>query len=299
LKSARAPSAHETSGAPIPRNPVASFARGLSYLPRAFRLIRADRRLRRYALLPFLINLAVFALALTAFIHWFPDLLALVSGWTRVAQPEAWYALPLYWLAAAARWLIAVLLLAAAALVTWFTFTLLGNVIASPFNEALSAATERALGSGPPEGAGGLLGFTREGWRAASDEIRRFAFFLLVQATLLPLNLVPVAGNVAYAGCSIAFGVLFMALDYTDSPMSRRRIPVGRRRRVVAANPALMSGFGGALFLAIFVPGLSLVCMPLGVVGGTLLYLDLERTRGLPALAGTAVPSEGAPEKAP
>jgi CysZ protein len=263
---------------PLPRHPVAAFARGLAYPARAFRLIRADPKLRRYALLPFLINLAVFGLALAAFVYWFDDLFRLVSGWAQLARPEAWYWLPLYWLAALVRGIVAILLVVAALLVVWFSFTLLGNVIASPFNELLSAATERRLGvAGSNEVPGGLLGIPREGWRAVSDEARKTGFFLLVQAALLPLNLVPVAGSVAYATLSIGFGVLFVALDFIDYPMSRRRLPFAERRRALFRHAALMAGFGGSLFLTIFIPGLSLICMPLGVVGGTLLYLDLEK----------------------
>ena len=265
---------------PHPRNPVAAFTRGLSYPILAFRLIRTDRRLRRYALLPFLINVAVFGLALGAFAFWFDDLYRLVTSWAHVGRPEAWYWIPIYWVARLLRWLLALFLALAAILVVWFTFTLAGNVIASPFNELLSAATESRLGlRAAGDGAKGVVALGREARRAVSDEIRRTAFFVIVQLALLPLNLVPVAGNLAYAVLSVAFGVLFLALDFTDYPMSRRRLPFAERRRTVFSHRALMAGFGSSLFLTIFVPGLSLLCMPLGVVGGTLLYLDLEASR--------------------
>lgn len=260
---------------------MAAFARGLFYPVLAFRLIRADAALRRYALLPFLINLAIFAVAVGAFAFWCDDLVRLLTAWAHVARPQAWYWIPLYWLARAFRWLLALLLAIAALLVVWFTFTLIGNVIASPFNELLSAATECRLGlRAPDDGGKGLLAMGREARRAVGDELRRTAFFVLVQAALLPLNLIPVAGSVAYATISVAFGVLFVALDFTDYAMSRRRLPFAERRRTVFRHRALMAGFGSSLFLTIFVPGLSLLCMPLGVVGGTLLYLDLEASRG-------------------
>ena len=275
------PPAAARAAAPLSRNPLAAFARGLSYPVLAFRLIRADPWLRRYALLPFLINLAIFSLALGAFVWWFDDLYRLVTAWAHVARPEAWVWLPLYWLARVFRGIVALFLAIAALLAVWFTFTLVGNVVASPFNDRLSAATERRLGlRAPDEEGSGLLGIGREGWRAVNDELRRMIFFVLVQAALLPLNVVPVAGSLAYAALSVAFGVLFVALDFTDYAMSRRRIPFAERRRTVFRHGALMAGFGSALFLTIFVPGLSLLCMPLGVVGGTLLYADLEASGG-------------------
>lgn len=277
-----------------PRNPVASFARGLLYPVIAFRLIRADARLRRYALLPFLINLAIFALALGAFFWWFDDLYRLLTAWAHVARPEAWIWLPVYWLARALRWLLALLLAIAALLIVWFTFTLVGNIIASPFNELLSAATERRLGlRGSDEGGQGLLAIGREARRAVIDALRRMLFFLLVQLALLPLNLIPVAGSLAYATLSVVFAVLFVTLDFTDYAMARRRIPFADRQRTVLRHRALMAGFGSALFLTIFVPGLSLLCMPLGVVGGTLLVVDIEASH----LAGaTRRASPGRPD---
>ena len=274
---------------PLPRNPLAAFTRGLSYPVQAFRLIRSDRRLRRFALLPFAINVAVFGLAIGAFAFWFDDLYRLVTAWAYVGRPEAWYWVPIYWVARVLRWLLALLLALAALLVAWFSFTLAGNVIASPFNEVLSAATESRLERPSDEnGAGGVLALGREARRAVSDELRRTAFFVLVQLVLLPLNLVPIAGNLAYVTLSVAFGVLFVALDFIDYPMSRRRLPFAERRRTVFRHRSLMAGFGSSLFLTLFVPGLSLLCMPLGVVGGTLLYLDLEASLGPAGPPGTA-----------
>lgn len=270
--------------------------KGLGYPRRALRVIRADRALLRYALLPFLINVFVFGLAIAAFVYWFGDLWGLISEWTRIARPEGWYWLPFYWLLAGVRWLLAGVLMIVALLITWFSFTLVGNVIAAPFNELLSVATERMFrdraSPGPEEGWRALLG---EMARAVSDEARKMAFFLLVQAALLPLNLVPIIGTVVYTLLSLGFGVLFVALEFTDYPMARRRIPFADRRRAVWRNRALMSGFGGSLFLTFFIPGMNLICLPLGVVGGTLLYLDLAERDRPTALPGTraAIPSAG------
>ncbi|MFQ5456950.1 MAG: EI24 domain-containing protein [Myxococcota bacterium] len=265
---------------PRPENPLAGFLRGLGYPRRAFRVIRADRVLLRYAVLPFLINILVFGLALGAFIYWFGDLWGLVSGWTSIARPEAWYWLPLYWLLALVRWLLAGLLVIVALLITWFSFTLVGNVIASPFNELLSAATEQRLrAGGSPETDEGWRALPREMARAVGDETRKMGFFLLAQVVLLPLNLIPILGSLAYSALSLGFGALFVALEFTDYPMARRRIPFVDRRRTVWRHRAVMSGFGGSLFLTFLIPGLNLACLPLGVVGGTLLYLDLGAGR--------------------
>ncbi|MDP3938174.1 MAG: EI24 domain-containing protein [Deltaproteobacteria bacterium] len=268
----------------LPAKPISAFLEGIGYTRRAFRLIRGDRALLRYAVLPFLINLAVFGLAIAAFVYWFGDLWHLASAWTESARPEAWYWLPLYWLLAMVRWLIAAVLVVVAVLILWISFTLVGNVIAAPFNKLLSAATERSLGSVEEAGAeGGWRALLGEMARALSDETRKMGFFLLIQAALLPLNLVPLVGTIAYATLSLGFGALFVALEFTDYPMARRRIPFAERRRTVWRHRAVMSGFGGSLFLTFLVPGLNLLLLPLGVVGGTILYLDVAGAAPPPA----------------
>lgn len=278
------------AGRPLPARAVPAFLQGLAYPRRAFRLIVGNGSLLRYAVLPFLINLVVFSLAIAAFVIWFGDLWQLASAWTEIARPEAWYWVPIYWLLALVRWLIAALLIVVAVLILWFSFTLVGNIIASPFNELLSAETERLLGAdGAAGGAGGWRAMLGEMGRALSDETRKMAFFILVQAALLPLNLVPLAGTFLYAALSLGFGALFVALEFTDYPMARRRIPFAGRRRTVWRHRAVMSGFGGSLFLTFLIPGLNLLLLPLGVVGGTLLYLDLA----------PAEPGAGSPGQAP
>jgi len=274
----------------LPAGTVRAFLAGVGYPRRAFRLILSDGTLLRYAVLPFVINLAVFGLAIFAFGYWFGELWQFASAWTEITRPEAWYWVPLYWLLALVRWLIAALLVVVAILILWFSFTLLGNIIASPFNELLSAAVERRLGSGGGQAEdGGWRALVGEMGRALSDETRKMAFFLLVQAALLPLNLIPLAGTLAYTALSLGFGALFVALEFTDYPMARRRIPFADRRRAVWRHRAVMSGFGGSLFLTFLVPGLNLLLLPVGVVAGTLLYLDLVPSG----------PGSGAPPGAP
>jgi CysZ protein len=258
-------------------NIASSFIQGVRYPLRAFRIIRSDRVLRRYALLPFAINLLVFGLALTAFVYWYGDLWHLIADWTNIARPESWYWLPVYWLLELVGWLLAALLVLVAILVIWFTFTLVGNILAAPFNELLSAATEQKLETSVMEASqGGWIDLYREGWRAIGDETRKLGFFVAVQAILLPLNIFPLIGNLAYMVLSLGFGVLFVALEFVDYPMARRRIPFAERRRTVWRNRAVMSGFGGSLFLSFLIPGLNLIVLPLGVVGGTLLYHELS-----------------------
>lgn len=282
---------------------LSAFIKGLGYPRRALRIIRADRVLLRYALLPFLINVFVFALAIAAFVYWFGDLWGLTSDWTRIARPEGWYWLPFYWVLAGVRWLLAGLLMIVALLITWFSFTLVGNVIASPFNELLSINTERRLRDrASPESEEGWRALLGEMARAVGDEARKMVFFLLVQAALLPLNFVPLIGTIVYTVLSLGFGVLFVALEFTDYPMARRRIPFAERRRAVWRHKALMSGFGGSLFLTFFIPGMNLICLPLGVVGGTLLYLDLaegDTPMALPRTRGSMPSSGGEPPSRP
>ncbi|MEZ5582291.1 MAG: EI24 domain-containing protein [Candidatus Competibacteraceae bacterium] len=97
---------------------------GLQWLPRP--------RLRRFVILPLLINTLMFG----ALIAWSAQEFGVFMDWLLSYLPS-W----LDWL----RWLIWPLFVVAALLVIFYTFTLLANLIASPFNGLLAEQVENLI----------------------------------------------------------------------------------------------------------------------------------------------------------
>jgi CysZ protein len=250
------------------------LARGFRYPFESFGFFRRNPRLLLYVAIPFVINLVVFAVA----VYFGLDALdALIRHW--LPQGDAWYIVALaFFLRLLAKVLVG--------LATFFTFVLVGSVVAAPFNELLCEKTEAVLrggAAGPPFRWGPFL---RETLRSMFEEVRRLSWFLLGMLGLLLLALVPAAGQTLAPILSFLFLVYFLVVDYTGFVLSRHGCSFRAQRQYIRSRRSLMFGFGMGVFCLVSIPFLQLLAMPLAVVGATRLYCDF------PPLCGADPPSE-------
>ncbi len=231
------------------------FFRGLSYPFRGLAFLARRRELWKYAAGAFALNVLLFTAGAVLLWIALPDLV-------RAITPERTW-----------EWVKPVLscLLALVALVlALFLFTLVGNLVAGPF---LDAMTERMLG---------LLGETlppSRGWanalgRALLNQFLKLLLFGGIQALLLVLLLTPAA--ILHPPLAGFLTVLFLALEFADYPLDARRVPVPARIAWVFrhARPAL--GFGAACLGLSLVPFLLYFLLPSAVAGGVLLVRDID-----------------------
>jgi len=166
--------------------------------------------------------------------------------------------------------------LCAACVALGFTF-LASMLLAAPFNDALSEAVERLRGgqAAPPFRWAALL---RDALRSVVLELGKLAIFLLVMAPLaLASWLVPGVGQLAYAVVGGLLASVYFALDFTDWPAGRRGWGLRQRLAQLREHPAPMLGFGGGEGVVLWVPVVNVLQVPAAVIGGTLLFLDLEQ----------------------
>jgi CysZ protein len=249
---------------------------GARAIPGAFGFLRGRRGLWPFCVVPLLLNLCVFGLAIAAFVAYLDPLVAAVSETFEVATPQAWYEWlwvgPLRLLAWALRWVLVALF----ALAVYFLFAVIGTVIASPFLDVLSARVESAVTGGAVAPGGGVL-------RALGAEARRVLFFLGVQLGWIALALVPGMQPFAVLGLFVS-SALFLPLEYTSYLLDRRNIRFAERRAWLWSHRRAMFGFGATAFVSFLVPGLNFVCLPLLVTAGTRLALEIgPPTASLPA----------------
>ncbi len=149
------------------------------------------------------------------------------------------------------------------------------SVIAAPFNDALSAAVERIEGTLPPSSTSLAADLVR----SVRIEGLKLGVYMAVMLPLLVLALVaPPLGAPILASAGFAVTVTYVAIDYTDWPAARRGRGIRARAAWARRHAGPLLGFGLAAWALLFVPGLNLLLMPAAVAGGTLLYLDLERS---------------------
>lgn len=243
-------------------NPMSRFVSGFFYPFQSLRFIWKNPKLLKYVAIPFLINLIVFSGAVFLGLDFFGDIVA-----RYVPRGEAWYWAFLTFFA----WLLASVV---TALLVFFCFTVVGNLIASPFNDLLSERTEEILaGVGTAEPFAWKT-FGGDAWRAIVVEGKKMGFFVIGMLVLLLLNLIPVLGQLLYSISAALFTLFFLAVEYLGYVLSRKRLSFARQRRYVFGQISLHLGFAVGVLCLLAVPLMQLLCIPLAVVGATRLYCE-------------------------
>lgn len=254
-------------------NPLTEFAAGPIYLLRGLRLIR-EPRLRRYVLIPLLINIVLIVALIGLFgwqlDHWLDAWLNGLPGWL------TWLETVLWWVG-----------LLMASLLFCYLFTFLANLVASPFNGLLSAQVEQLLTGRQPESSLSLAGEMADG---VAGELRLIRFSLaracLLGIVSLVLLFIPVA-NLAIPFLWFGFGAFMLAFEYLDPPMGNRGMSFHAKLDYVRSRRWRHMGFGSVVTLMTAIPLVNLVVMPAAVAGATALYLDATRRNSPP------VPGQG------
>jgi len=245
--------------------PVAGFFRGFSYPLRAVKLFRSQPGLLKYLAIPFFINLLVFTATVYFGLDLFQGLLE-----TYAPSTEVWYGVLLYYLA----WMVASLL---TAVIVFFSFTIIGNLIASPFNELLSERTEVLMTGSLVDQPFNLRRFWKESRYAVIVEIKKLVVFVICMVLLFGINFIPGIGPLIYAVLAPAFTLFFLAVEYMAFVLMRKQLSFSEQRRYIFKHPILMFGYACGVFCMLAIPFVQFFCIPLAVVGATLLWCDFPR----------------------
>jgi len=242
------------------------FISGLLTPWRGFRFLFAHPRLLSYALLPLIINTVLFIIFFLIGFRYF-------SRWLEALLPQgqAWYWVILTYLLTV---ILALLLL----LVIVFTFAAVANILASPFNDALSARTEALAAGQLAETPFSFADLFKEIGRTIIEELKKIAFYLAAVAILLLLNLVPMAGQALYGLLFTLLTIVWLGLTFLDYALARHGYRLGQKLNLVRRNFRPVFGFGLGVFAGLLIPVFNLLFLPVAVVGGTLLYVDLTET---------------------
>lgn len=246
------------------RSFVVNFSRGFFAPFRSARILRDNPRLIQYILIPFLINALVFSGAVYLGLGFFDST---VIGY--IPQGDAWYWSVLYWL----LWVIAVLL---TAVLVFFSFTVVGNLLASPFNDLLSERTEEVLSGVSNDEPFVLSRFLNDALRTVLMEAKKMWIFVVIMVLILPLNLVPGVGNSVYTVLAISLTLFFLCFEYLGFVLVRKRQFFRDQKNYIFARKFLMLGFSCGVMTLLAIPFAQLLCIPLAVIGITRLWCEEE-----------------------
>ncbi len=211
--------------------------------------------LRRYVFWPLLINILIFAGAAWLAAHYFAQYIA------AVLPADSW----LHYL----EWLLWPILAAAYLLLVFYSFTVVANLIASPFNSVLAARVEERLsGRLPPDSDKGLAA---EIVPAIKGEIGKLWYFATRAIPVLILMLIPgvnAIGSVLW----LLLGFWFLTIEYLDYPMGNHHLRPYEQRRRLRRYPFRGWAFGAGANLLMMIPVINLAAMPASVAGATLFW---------------------------
>ena len=252
---------------------IRDVVRGFGLVFRGLTFLRQHRTLWTWALLPAGVNLIVFAAAFALFLHFYPGIYSMATDFLRLDAPAEWYAwlwvAPLRLLA----WCIGILLIAVTLVVIYLAFLFLGTAIASPFLDVLAQRVEE-IATGRITAERVTLRIALHAFTASIlVELQKLGFFLAVQLSLFLLSLIPLLSPFTVIAATL-FTMFFLPLEYGSFAMDHRGLRFAQRRALIWQHRWLMLGFGAAAFLTLLVPLLNFICLPVLVVGGTLLIAE-------------------------
>lgn len=241
---------------------ILDLTRGAGFLMQGFRLINQPG-IRRFVIVPLLINLVLFAGAIWYLVTQFE----IFMDWLLPTLP-AWLAW-LQWLI----WLLWPLFAIATSLIVFYLFTPVVNLLAAPFNSLLAERLELHLTGQPlPEGRG-LKYLLGDAAKAFMSEIKKLSYMLLWAIPLLILFLIP-GVNLIAPFLWFLFSAWMLSLEYADYPMANHNMLFRAERELLRKHRPLALGFGSAVTLMTTIPVLNFLAMPVGVAGATAMWVE-------------------------
>ena len=215
--------------------------------------------IKRFVIVPFIINLGLFTLA-TKLLSDQLDvwLQRLLPGW-------------LDWL----EWLIWPLFAIAMFLIVFYTFTVIANLIAAPFNSVLSAKIEAMLTGKKPEDINSDK-FIRLILRTLKSEVQKILYAIKWFIPLIIITIIPVI-NVIAPFLWILFAAWFFALEYSDYPLANRGKFFDEVRSYNRKNRMRTLGLGTGVFIMTSIPVLNFFAFFIAVAGATKLTTKTEQ----------------------
>ena len=212
--------------------------------------------LKRFVIIPLIINSAIFTLVFWFGLQWFDQFLNnLLPSWLSWAEFILW---PLFALSYF--------------LMVFYLFALLMNVIAAPFNGLLAEKVEHyLLGDLTDQPDTNIPQLLKQIPGSIGNELGKLMYFLLRSIPLLVLFLIP-GINIIAPLLWFLFSAWMLSLEYLDYPFSNHSISFKNTRALARQQRVTCLSYGAAVTGFTMVPILNFIAMPAAVAGATALY---------------------------
>ena len=226
-------------------NPV--FA--ASYLFKGIALL-GSAPLRHFILIPILINIILYSIALTLGYYYIDSLInAFIPSW-------------LNWL----HWLLWPLFFVSFLIVGFFSFTALANLLSAPFYGKLAAKTLTLIN---PEA---IAASEQPISKVMLAESKRLIYILRFAIPLLVLSFIPGINLIAPLLWAL-FSAWSMSLEYMAYPLENAGILFIEQKQLIKSIRWGALSFGGIAVLGLSIPIINIIIAPAAVIAATI-YVD-------------------------
>jgi CysZ protein len=229
------------------------------YLAQGFPLL-LQPGIRRYVVIPLLINFVLF----TAFIIFG---ISQFSDWVNSYVPT----LPdwLQWI----EWLLWPLFLLSFIAIGFFVSLLLANLIAAPFNSLLAEAIVHRLRPAAAAAPTGLADALKSIPAELASEIKKLAWFAVRSLPLLVLFVIP-GINIVAPVLWLAFSAWVLALENLEFPLATNGLLFDEIRRELGQQRLATLSFGAGVLLITVIPVINFFTIPIAIAGASVFYVE-------------------------
>jgi len=251
-----------------------SFA-GAAYFLRGITLITKPG-IRAFVIIPFLLNMLIFGLLIAYGYQQFGELL----DWL-LPEEGSWWSW-LNWL----RWVVLPIFFTVAAVIMFFTFSILANLIGAPFNSLLAEAVERHMTGQTNESKTDLKQFMASIVPSMISELKKMGYYIVISLPFIVLFLIAFFIPLLNLVASLAWLLVtawILAVQYCDYPFDNHTLNFVTLRQRLGQRRFMAFGFGGSAMFLMAIPVINFIVMPTAVAGATAMSLEKFRLDEKPA----------------
>ena len=220
-----------------------------------FALIRKPG-IRRYVIIPTVINILVLAafvaFSVKEFERWVASITNMLPDWLSFLS-----------------WAIYLVGLIVVAFLLLYSFMIVANLIASPFNAVLSSKIEETLTPGHVHPESGLYSMIVG---AVAREISKLLYVLPRLLLLMLLSIIPLLNTLAPL-LWVLFGGWMVAIQYCDYGADNNQVSFRVLRKRMALHKLSAVSFGVPINIMLAIPLVNLFLLPIAVAGGTVFWV--------------------------
>ena len=236
-----------------------TFLEGFGASFASFKLIRKNKSILFFYIIPFLLNIIILSVLLyLAWTNIAPFLKSYLAG-------DAWYLKLL-------NALIAPILLVFLLFITVTVYGFLGNILCSPFLNTLSQKTQETISGKKNQDPFSFKGFFENFIRTFKNFFKMLLIIIIVSLFSMFLLFIPVVGAALYSVIGYITTSFLTGLQFIEYPLEREKYTFRQKLRIAWKFKYSVIGLGMSFLIVSKTIILGFLGINMGVMGGAIIF---------------------------